>query len=193
MDANLRPFSATLMSFLVLYFLLTPFVWSDKGYYENSDAAFAANSNVNLLSPPTVRNEIVTSNVYDSGTADDVKITYVGTFSSSGPHSLGSFVRASTRTVDIPLDRKIGEIVNVVIESGGTDSWLLAGLRCEMLGVRYELKDPQMWLETMDPIAEALYDNAFSPDAQIDLQSSSKLILPVVDQYYVYTETGLIS
>lgn len=179
-----------MLVFSLMLSLLT-FVLSDQGFYANSKAAFLADSNTDLVSPPTVENEIRTSNVYNSETSDQIRITYVGTFSNSGPHVLGSFSRGSTRRVDIDLDRKIGDLTKVILENSGTDGWLMTTLYCQIGRIRYELRAPSMWLESMDPSSEALFEDPFSPEAQRRMPSTSRMELAVADQYYIYSTTGI--
>lgn len=182
--------SKQLFVLLLLLFVVT-IVLSDQRFYANSNAAFVADSNTNLVEPPQVENEIRTSNIYNAETSDSIRITYVGTFSNSGPHVLGSFARGSTRQVDIDLDRKIGDLKKVILESSGTDGWLMTTLYCQIGRVRYELRAPAVWLEAVDPTSEARYEDPFSPDAQRSLPSTSRMELPVVGQYYIYSSTGI--
>jgi hypothetical protein len=177
---------------LILFVVCTVVCWCDETYYVDSIAAFSANSNTNLLDPPTAKNEIITSHRYESETSGDIQITYVGTFANSGPHSLGTFARGSTKLVDIPLSRKIGDLVKVILENSGADSWLMTTLYCQIDQIRYELRSPKVWLESVDPESEALYEDAFSPDAHVTQPSASKLELPVHDKHIVYTYTGIL-
>jgi len=168
-------------------------VHGDKGYYLDSDATVTDFSNINLLDPPIIRNDVSTSFIYDSGTEDTMYITYVGTFSNSGPHALGSFARGSIVQVDVPLDRKIGELVRVLLQTNGTDSWLMATLQCTMGSLSYELRGPRTWLEALNVGQEEAFEDGFSAaSAQIDLPSASNLLLSVSDKHIVYTSTGIV-
>jgi hypothetical protein len=178
--------------FIALFLVFVACVSGDQGFYINSNAAFSAGSETNLVSAPIVRNEILTSNIYDAETADNILITYVGEFSNSGPHSLGSFQRGSTKLLDIQLARKIGKLRGIVLENSGTDSWLMSTIFCHIGQIRYELSGPRVWLEAMDPLSEQLHEDPFSPDAQTRLPSSSHQELAVKDQYYVYDITGIV-
>jgi hypothetical protein len=176
----------------LIVLLLTGLVGCDEGFYVDSVAAFSANSQTNLVLSPQVLNEIRTSNVYNAETSNNIRITYVGTFSNSGPHSLGPFARGSTNNIAIQLSRKIGDLKKVILENSGTDGWLMTTLYCQIGRVRYELRAPSVWLESMDPTSEALYEDPFSPDAQRILPSTSRMELDVVDQYYIYSSTGIV-
>jgi lysylphosphatidylglycerol synthetase-like protein (DUF2156 family) len=114
----------------LIVLLLTGLVGCDEGFYVDSVAAFSATSQTNLVRSPQVLNEIRTSNVYNAETLNNIRITYVGTFSNSGPHSLGSFARGSTNNIAIQLSRKIGDLRKVVLENSNTDGWLMTTLYC---------------------------------------------------------------
>ena len=176
----------------LLICLLVKFACSDEEVFVDSDAAFVGNSEVNLLLPPTIINEVVTSNIYDAGTVNPVYITYIGQFSSSGPHSLGGFMRGSTRTVVVQLTRKIGNLVKIVLQTNATDNWLMSEMHCQMEQINYELRGPRIWLDALNPLNEALYENGFSASAQIDLPSSSHIEITVTDQILVYSYTGVL-
>lgn len=181
------------LHFVVIFaVLIVETIFCDEGFYINSDAAFSAGVEVNLLHPPNVKNEIITSNVNDAGTTDNIKVTYIGSFANSGPHSLGSFIRGTTSTVDIQLTRKIGDLRKIVLENNGVDNWLLSAVYCTIGNVRYELYGTKVWLESMDPTSEALYEDAFSPNAQVTLPSASRIEIEVSNQMHVYSVTGLV-
>lgn len=49
-----------------------------------------------------------------------------------------------------------------------------------------------MWLESMDPVSEALTGDPFSPTTQRSLPSISRLELVVFDKYLVYSSTDIL-
>jgi hypothetical protein len=113
----------------------------------------------------------------------------VGAFSNSGPHSLGSFVRGSTVTVAIQLERKIGPLLKVIIQNGGVDGWLLDSMTCRIEDTLYFIPGADRWLEDADRTGP-LYENSFSPNAQTDQASRSNIELPVADSLLVYSDNG---
>lgn len=137
---------------VILWALCVQFSLSDEGYYVNSIAAFDADAIVNLLHPPSVMNEVTTASTADAGTSGEIFITYVGTFSNSGPHSLGSFLEGAVDTIEIQLTRKIGELTAIVLETSSTDCWLMDSINVDMDMVRYQVYAPNTWLEAIDPI-----------------------------------------
>lgn len=181
--------------FILCIFFLNPyFIGGDQGRYEDSDAAFISNSNVDLVERPLLYSEVRTSSQFDAGTVDMVYATYLGKFSSSGPHPIGPFTQGTTRTIATTLDRKIGDLVAVLLQTNGSDAWLLGEMSCRIGSTKYELTGPTTWLDALDPISEELYGNGFSPNAQnTDIPTATNLELVVATQYYVYTSTGLDS
>jgi hypothetical protein len=168
--------------------------FADETYYVDSVAANSASTETNLLNPPVVRNKIVTSGIFDAGTIDNVYITYVGDFSSSGPHVLhGDFRQGAVTEVFVPLARKIGDLVKVVLQMNGTDYWLPSEMQCEILPVNYELLVPRIWIGAWSVENELLFNNAHSPGAQIDIPTSMHVDLKVQRQYLVFQNTGLDS
>lgn len=169
-----------------------PRIPADEGFYVNSIASIVADAEVNLLGPPIVHNEIITSNLYDAETAGQIYITYVGKFSNSGPHLIGSFARGSTKSMDVQLERKIGELHTIILETTSTDNWLVSTVYCQIGAVRYEFTGPDMWLDAWNPSDEAMFGNGFSPNAQVNLPSTSRMEIKVSNQVYVYSPTGLL-
>lgn len=182
-------FSASVVCLLAVWFVS---VIADEGFYVNSIAALVADAEVNLLGPPKVHNEIITSNLYDADTAGMVYITYLGKFSNSGPHLIGSFTRGSTKYLDVQLSRKIGELHTIILETTSTDNWLVSTIYCQMGQIRYEFTAPLMWLDALSPQEERAFGNGFSPNAQVNLPSTSRMEIPVSSQVYVYSPTGLV-
>eukprot|EP01032_Pedospumella_encystans_P008620 gene8620-10209_t len=159
------------------------------GYYVDSNAAFDANENVNLLNPPAVINEITTASVADAGTAGEVFITYVGVFSNSGPHLLGSpanLVEGTTSTTEIQLSRKIGNLKSIVLETSSTDCWLMDIINVDMYRIRYEIAGPNTWLEAVNATT-GTYNTARS---QVSLPSARYLELAVTTQYDLVSASG---
>ena len=85
--------NAFISRLISLIFILTAyynFCYGDEGYYITSDSSVVSNDNVNLNYPPVVINTVITSYIYQADTLDDIYITYIGSFATSGPHLLSS-------------------------------------------------------------------------------------------------------
>jgi hypothetical protein len=142
--------------------------------------------------------KVTTSNKYLADTTDNVYITLIGEFASSGPHSLGPQIkRGATVDSTIILNRIIGRLNSVLFEKKGSDGWLLSGLTCTMDGVQYEIGIQQQWLSDFDQINGELYNgNGYEPKAHEDLTelpASSTLQLPVARIVKLYTSTSAVS
>lgn len=152
-----------------------------------------------------------TSTITGAGTLDTIYISLVGDFSSSDPFPIGSFTQSSSRVVDIPLQRPIGNLKYAYLQTNGTDGWLLSKMHCILnetvtqtnlnplsnpfqdiqLQRKYEFVSPiNQWIDTFDPTIFKLYGNGYSPNAQVEIPSSSTLEVQVTTSYLIVPNTG---
>jgi hypothetical protein len=175
--------------------ILTGFILgivSDQTFYSDTYAANDPGAFVNLNKITYAHNNIVLSSNQYSGTNGSMFITYVGDFSSSGPHILGNLTTPGTEYIStIQLDRIIGTLSSVWVENAEYDSLLISTWKIRIQEVVYELEIPQIWLETFDPTLAAQAGDGFSPDANIMLPSSSTLLLNVKSSYFQYSSVGI--
>jgi hypothetical protein len=154
-------------------------VLADLFDYTDTNAPFIGDANLNLLLVPSAVSTIITANKYLAGTTDQIYATFVGDFSSSGPHNLGPFLEGSTTEVTTKLSRVIGNLQSIMLQKNGTDGWLLSNFRTTINEVRYELTNPIQWLDNFDPSSFALYGNGYEPNATDDLAASGTMQLTV--------------
>ena len=127
-----------------------------------------------------------TSSSSYSGTSDSIYATFIGDKATSGPHDLGSFSDGSTVTVDITLDKLVGNLNSVLLYTTGTDGWLLSESTCELDGRVYALQGRRQWLDSLDTALLKEYGDGFEPFAQEDsrtLPASPTLLLSVLDSW----------
>ncbi len=168
----------------------------DQFVYTDTNAADIGSENLSQTPLPTIFCSIRTSNTYLAGSVDNIKLTFKGTFSVSGPHSVGPFQTGQKADVAITLDRVIGDLQSVLLYKAGSDSYLLSQMRCRLKNQIFEMKGPRQWLDTQDPTTEAAYPSSkgFEPLAQegtVTLPASPTLVLEVANVQYFYTSTGL--
>lgn len=161
-------------------------IYADLYDYSNTVAHFAGDAYLNTLYVPKVYTEFKTSRSYMATTDDHVYITFVGDFSSSGPHNVGSFQIGQTQEVTTQLDRVIGDLRSVVFQKNGTDGWLLGSMRCRINLKHYEFESPTQWLDNFDPDTFAEHGNGYEPLAQSNLPASSQMQLLVTDVLLVH-------
>lgn len=181
----------SIISLISLAFWVSGVV-ADQGFYVNSIASAVADAEINLLGPPKVHNEIITSNLNEADSGGSIFITYLGTFSNSGPHSIGPFARGSKKLVEVQLNRKIGDLHTIILETASRDNWLVSTIYCQIGSVRYEFTAPLMWLDALNPQEEREFGDGFSHTAQVDLPSTSRMEIKVASQAFVYSPTGLV-
>ena len=188
------------MHFLYLSFLLFLLQLKvgvcDQFVYTDTNAEDIVDENLSQTPVPTLLCSIRTSNTYLSGSVDNIKLTFKGSFSVSGPHSVGPFQTGQKADVSITLDRVIGDLHSILMYKTGSDSYLWSQMRCRMGNQIYEMKGPRQWLDTQDPITEAAYPSSkgFEPLAQEStgtLPAAPTLQLEVANVQYFYTATGL--
>lgn len=169
-------------------------IYADQGFYVYSDASYTSNEEKDLRDIPVAENIIKTSNIYEAGTTNSIYIMYIGTFSTSGPHLLGSFNTGTIITINIELQRGIGELVKIVLQNNHNDGWLFSAFKIQMNQIQYEFDiiQPYQWLQRYDSLNEKLYEDGYSPNAQVYYKSTSNMELYVKNKYFIYTSTGLL-
>ena len=114
--------------------------------------------------------------IYNAGTFDEILATFVGDFSVSGPHSLGSKYTDGSYVIKTLNITKIGILKQINFEKRGTDGWILAFLSCRVNDIAYIMNVPNLWLDNFDSRNYTLYGNGYEPDAHQtlnDLPASS--------------------
>ena len=101
----------------------------DIGVYDDTNANSLPYDNLSNHPAPAVEINLRTSNSYLAGTTDTVYATFVGDFSVSGPHALGSFAQSEHSDLTIQLDRIIGELQSIILHKDGSDGYLLSSMR----------------------------------------------------------------
>lgn len=190
--AFLRSLHAVYGMFLAMFLVTLSF--ADQKVYKNSVASREPNAHLNLEIPFIAHNSITINSNPFSGTNNTLYVTYVGDFSSSGPHAIPNLqIPSSLVSYSILLDRTIGQLQSVWIENKGYDSLLLSSWQIRIREHIYELKVEKTWLETWDAqLAEDVGDG-FSPDADIKLPSSPTLLFPVTSNLVYYTDVGMFT
>ena len=173
-------------------------MYCDQTYYTDTNAE-SIHDLYNLNNyKKMMQLKVTTSNKYLADTTDNIYITLIGEFASSGPHNLGPQIKRGT-IVDstIVLHRIIGRLTNVLFQKMGTDAWLLSSLTCTMDGVQYEIGIQNQWLSEFDQVNGELYNgNGYEPKAQEDLTelpASSTMLLPVARIVKLYTSTSAVT
>lgn len=177
---------------LLLALICISSVSGDQNYYVNSDASSRSDDSLELDKLPGAMLDITTSKTYLAGSSSPIYLYLVGEFSVSGPHPVGPFNDGSRVVVPIDLNRRIGELVGVEFQAGGTDGWLLQRLNIQIGNTVYLMEGPRQWLDRIDPNNERQYRtdvDSWEP-LQSDDPSSipifSKLKLKVKDTYFDY-------
>lgn len=158
----------------------------DEGYYVDTNAALIGDENLDLRYSPSIICNIETSDAYLSGTNDNVYITFVGSFSSSGPHEIGPFPISAKNTTIIQLDRLIGELNSVTFQTFGSDGWLLSTLSCRIASTWYVLENTNVWLESLNPqqATHSTADNIYG-DQLLDRQATSTGLVIAKSNYQI--------
>lgn len=138
---------------------------------------------------------ISTSSIILSETLNNITATFIGDFSVSGPHSLGSFKEPSI-TVNriIKFDRIIGKLKQILLSNRGTDGWLMSDIRGTTEDYIYEFKWKRQWLDSIDPILLDTYGNGYEPFCQESLEqlpAKSTLLLDVINTIPVIDVSGM--
>lgn len=168
----------------------------DIGYYENTNAETVTDENLSSRSIPTAVVSLRTSNSYLAGTADTVDVTFIGDFSTSGPHTLGSFTQGEHSTLTILLDRVIGQLQRVLLHKDGSDGYLLSNMQVRMGDKVFEMTGPRQWLDNLDPTVEAAYPDSEGYEPEVQESTDVVPVAPALELnveawLYYYTETGI--
>lgn len=169
---------------------------ADIGVYDDTSAESVPNENLSNHPLPSVEINLRTSNSYLAGTTDTIYATFVGDFSVSGPHSLGSFAQSDHSDVTVQLDRIIGELQSVILHKDGADGYLLSNMRVRMKDKMYEMTGPRQWLDNLDTTTEALYPDSegYEPnvhESMSDVPAATALTLTVENVFGLYDSTGI--
>ena len=178
---------------LFLYFTPT---WCDIGVYDDTNANSVPYENLSNHPAPAVEINLRTSNSYLAGTTDTVYATFVGDFSVSGPHALGSFAQSDQSDVTIQLDRIIGELTSVILHKDGSDGYLLSNMRVRMVDKIFEMTGPRQWLDNFDMDTAALYPDSEGYEPNVhedtgDVPAATALHLSVENVFNYYESTGI--
>jgi len=186
------------MYFFVLLIIcwLGAYCLADEGLYVNSNSALIGNENLDLRIAPFIFCSIGTSNAYLSGTVDDIYVTFIGSFASSGPHKIGPYSVGSMNDVSIQLQRVIGDLTTVAFQTFGFDGWLLSTLQCRISSTWYEFTNPNIWLEDLDPekALNPTLDNVYGEqilDRSASIISRSNFEVVVSSVYNNFDATGI--
>ena len=183
----------TYLLVILLIFQLAIVIICDQGYYLDTVGASLGDSYITQTPIPVVQVEIYTSHEYLAGTTDAIYATFIGEFSNSGPHSLGTFLQGNVVTVNVSLDRIIGTLKEIRLEKKGYDGWLLQNMECTIGNIRYQMKGPKQWLDVLNSYEEDVFGDGYEHFSSTLIPSSSTLSLLVASSYKIYTSTGLSS
>jgi hypothetical protein len=174
--------------------LILPLLWagfqlvsSDIKFYRDSNAVNVADENLKATFTSPVSCDVTTSFAYLGETKDDILATFVGDFSISGPHNIGSFPKSgSTITVSVLLNTEIGKLQRIVLQkaSSGGDQWLLSHIKCRYKNHLYELKGPRQWLN-VGGIESDVQETAEA------LPAGDTLTIFTSSVIWIYTDQGL--
>lgn len=170
--------------FLVMFLLQARVNLGDERFYRDTNAMDIGYENVLSGAKSTITCRVTTSNAYLAGSGDAIMATFKGSFSTSGPHSLGTFPNpGDTTTVSVTLNRVIGELNSVQLQKKGGDQWLLAHLQCNLGNLLYELDGPMQWLDVggVEPNVQ-LYDS--------ELPAGDVLTVDVVSKVLIFSQSG---
>lgn len=173
-------------------------VFGDQFVYVDTDAEDIVNENLSQTPAPDAHLKVRTSNSYHAGSTDTILVTFVGSFSVSGPHTIGPFNTGAKDTVIVSMDRVIGQLEKVIMHKVGVDSYLLSELECRIYNQVYVMNAPRRWLDNFDVATEAQYpeSGAYEPlahESTEDLPAATALTLEVDRVFYYYTETGMLT
>ena len=83
--------------FIIIFYLICSCCYCDENYYiTDSNSNIISNIEINLNPSLIIINRVITSNIYQADTIDNIYITYIGSFASSGPHLLSSSFQKGT-------------------------------------------------------------------------------------------------
>ena len=142
--------------------------------------------------------DIKTSQIINAGTDDNIYVSFIGSFASSGPHRIGPYERgALDDNKEIILDKQIGELKSFFFQKiDGFDGWMLSTLSCTLQGVLYETTiglDDERWLDVYSiDIASANEGNGYEPDQAQEKFASPTMEILVTGATKQYSDTGVL-
>jgi hypothetical protein len=81
---------------MIIFLICSYSCYCDENYYITSNSNTISNIEINLNPSYIIINRVITSNIYQADTNDNIYITYIGSFASSGPHLLSSSFQRGT-------------------------------------------------------------------------------------------------
>jgi hypothetical protein len=166
--------------------------------YSDTNAAYIGDEYEDLSKPPTIYCNIQTSSTYLADTQSNIYVTFVGSFSSSGPHQIGPFAVGEASTISIPLTRVIGSLHSATFQTVSSDGWLLNDLKCRISSTWYNFESSSFWLEALDPVKATnptmsnVYGDQLS-DRQGTVVARSNFEVLVTTSYSNFNSIGLDS
>ena len=161
----------------------------DEGDYFFTNAVTNNEGNTDISDSVNVKLFIITSHTYLAGTSDTISALFVGDFSSSGPHVVGSYFEEGKKVnVTIPLSREIGNLKEIIFYNAGTNGWLPADVTCQIKNQLYILSSPQQWVVSLDPDLFASTGIGYSNDQYMLPSGHGHLV--VKDAIQMYTLNG---
>jgi len=101
----------------------------------------------------------------------------------------------TTTTIEIQLDRNIGELLQINLQNNGYDGWIFIDFTCQIKQIIYQLEiiKPYQWLQNYNKNLELLDENGFNSFInQNDYIAIDNMILNVLHRVFIYTSIGLI-
>jgi len=153
---------------------------------------------VDISTAPSVICDIKTSQIINAGTDDNIYVSFIGSFASSGPHRIGPYERGELDdNKEIILDKQIGELKSFFFQKiDGFDGWMLSTLSCTLQGVLYETTiglDDERWLDVYSiDIASANEGNGYEPDQAQEKFASPTMEILVTGATKQYSDTGVL-
>lgn len=187
------------MLLILLFTILIQLVYSDQRFYADTNAESVPDIYTMNDYKQIMQLKVITSNKYLANTVDNIYITFIGDFSTSGPHSIGSQATVGGIVdITIYLHRIIGRLQSVLFQKQGNDAWLLSSLTCTSSGVTYEIQPQnQQWLSVFNQVTGELYNgNGYEPNAAeelSDLPAGAVITLPVTNVVKQYTLTNAVA
>ena len=162
--------------------LIIQFCQSDQGYYSDT-GAIGLNQDFLISAFPIVSLTVRTSNAYLAGTVNSIYATFVGEFSSSGTHNLGSFAVGTTVQVNVTLSRNIGRIQSLILANNQSDGWLPLYIQCIHDDEWYEFGVQSQWISTqnteqlVEPNTQLINDILIFPIMQLNVSAIAPIYL----------------
>lgn len=184
-----------MLSFGFLALGLLGMLNADEKFYQNSIAAFNSKAYPNLAAEiPEISLSLSVANQTYAASNDTLYSTFIGSFSSSGPHALGTFSQvAASYNLTVSLNRHIGDLSSLWLELDGYDGLLIDSISCKVKSKLYEFTVAKQWLQVWQPQLQSAKNHGYEPEASSSgLPSSSTMLVPVYRTLLLYTDTGLL-